>query len=169
MLQELFFPDDIRRITAHKPVVSQDDFWCWDHNKSGDYSVRSGYWLASKTSNPEILREATNLPSLNGLKAHIWSIHTVPKIKMFLWRASCDALPVANLILARGMDTDTRCQICGLEGESINHVFFTCSIARQVWALSNTPSPEQGFDDLSLHSNLHYLYKMGRSSQFRLR
>ena len=59
------------------------------------------------------------------------------------------ALPVADQILRRGMDVDPRCQVCGQEGESINHVLFTCSVARQVWALSGVPTSEFGFQSSS--------------------
>lgn len=53
------------------------------------------------------------------------------------------------------MRIDTRCQRCGLEGESTNHVIFTCVVARQTWALSNFPNPENGFDKASVYENLH--------------
>lgn len=158
-LNELCFPNDVRLILKQKPVIRTNDFWCWDHNKSGDYTVKSGYWLACRLNKPELLQEASQQPSINGLKEQIWSIHTVPKIKAFLWRASSNALPVTDLLAKRGVILDSRCQVCGLEGEYINHVLFTCSIARQVWALSNFPSPPEGFDAFSLFSNLHYLYK----------
>lgn len=35
-------------------------------------------------------------------------------------------------LVSRGMETDPRCQISGLEGESNNYVLFSCSLARQV-------------------------------------
>ena len=71
------------------------------------------------------------LPSLNGIKDRIWSLDTAPKIKILLWKVISGALPVADNLVERGMKIDTRCQIRGLEGESLNHVLFTCTIARQ--------------------------------------
>lgn len=41
MLNDLFYPADVACITEKKPVVSKDDFWCWIHNKSGDYTESS--------------------------------------------------------------------------------------------------------------------------------
>lgn len=47
-LHELFYPQDIAIITRTKPVISSEDFFCWNHTRSGAYSVCSRYWLAEK-------------------------------------------------------------------------------------------------------------------------
>lgn len=52
---------------------------------------------------------------------------------------------------------DSRCQLCGLEGESVNYVFLSCTIARQIWALSNFPVPRDGFHESSAFFNFQYL------------
>ena len=93
--------------------------------------VRSGYWLAAKAANKDALVTGSMLPSVNGIKDCIWSLNTAPKIKIFLWKVISGALPVADNLTDRGMKIDTRCQICGLEGESLNHVIFSCTVARQ--------------------------------------
>lgn len=96
-------------------------------------------------------------PSTNVLKAQVWSLLTDPKIKVFLWKILCGALPVATSLIKRGMKIDERCQWCGVDGESINHVMFSCSWSRQVWALAGIPSPQMGFHNGSVFSNFHYL------------
>lgn len=45
-LQENFFPRDVDLILKLKPVKSTEDFLIWEHTKSGEYSVKSGYWFA---------------------------------------------------------------------------------------------------------------------------
>ena len=97
------------------------------------------------------------LPSLNGLKEKVWKVKTVPKIRVFLWKALSCALPTSDLIYARGMRIDLRCQTCGDDRESINHVLFSCCFARQVWALSPIPSKVNGFDHDSVFANMSYL------------
>lgn len=67
-----------------------------------------------------------------------------------------EALPVVELITKRGMKVDSRCQVCGDEGESIKHVILSCSLARQVWTMSNIPSHENGFECYALFSNLSF-------------
>lgn len=137
--------------------MSRKDFYSWRFNKSGKLSVKSAYWLAcdlkTKLHHPEVLV----LPSLNPLKEKIWKVMTLPKIKIFLWKTLNEALPVASLIIRRGMKADKRCQMCGYEGENINHVLFTCHVAWQASALSDIPSPIFGFHPTSVFKNLNYL------------
>ncbi|XP_019091045.1 PREDICTED: uncharacterized protein LOC109128670 [Camelina sativa] len=167
-LDDLFYPQDIDRILAIKLVLDEEDFWCWEPNKSGDYSVKTGYDLALSINKGQLIEEALCQPSLNPLKEKIWSINTEPKIKIFLWKTLSGALPVAERLISRGMRIDRRCQLCGFEGEDINHVLFTCAIARQVWALSLFPHPENGFSQHSVYGNLDFLLTMGESSSIQL-
>ncbi|XP_010489824.1 PREDICTED: uncharacterized protein LOC104767503 [Camelina sativa] len=156
-LEEHFFPQDINRIQSIKPVRDHKDYHVWKHNKSGEYSVKSGYWLASLSINSQALKDVEAQPSLNGLKAEVWSIQTAPKIKIFLWKVLSGALPVANLLRRRGIEGDELCRVCGEAEETINHILFTCTYARQIWALSDYPSPNSGFQNGSVFSNVYHL------------
>lgn len=158
-LQELFYEADVDSILAMNPVFELEDYWVWVHNKSGAYSVKSGYWLRNRVSKVEEIIQAEVRPSLNDLKSETWKIKTPPKIKMLIWRAISNAIPAGELLVRRGIRMDPVCQTCGFEGESINHILFTCSIARQVWALASVPSPEGGFDLVSHFSNFHFLLR----------
>lgn len=163
-LQDHFFQRDQDLIIKIKPAPSSPDFMVWLHNRSGDYSVRSGYWLASQNHDVELQHEVASLPSLNPIKEKIWEVLAPSKIKMFLWKAVSGAIPVAERLATRGVRIDPRCLICGFEGESINHVLFLCSSARQTWALSNIPSPENGFSDHSLYHNVFHVLLMSKNS-----
>lgn len=93
----------------------------------------------------------------SSLKEAVWKVKTAPKIKTFIWRAVSNAIPVGDLLISRGMKLDPCSQICAFEGESINHIIFSCPVARQVWALSFIALPENGFDMVSFYSNIHFL------------
>lgn len=80
-LQDLFFPADVKLIVKQQPVVWKQDFWVWMHTKSGDFSVKSAYWLACQTQKADLILKAECLPSLNGLKNQVWSLRTSPNIK----------------------------------------------------------------------------------------
>lgn len=163
VLEENFFPGDVEVILKTKAVISSNDFWCWKHNKSGEYSVRSGNWLACNSNLREEFAEARMQPSINCLKGAIWNVSTEPKIKTFMWRALSEAIPVATTSVSRGMKMDLMCQHCGIGIESPNHVLFSCSVARQVWALSSFPVPQNGFHPESIFVNMFYLNQMSKN------
>ena len=140
-------------------MVSSSGYFIWNHARSEEYSVRSGYWLAEKEANKEAFVSGGFLPSLNGIKDLIWSTVSAPKIKIFLWKVISGVIPIADNLIERGMKVDSRCQICGLEGETLNHVLFTCTVAKQTWAESNFSHPEFGFDSSSVYSNILYVLK----------
>lgn len=141
-LQSIFVPGDVELIGAKQPVTTRDDSFLWKHNRYGNFSVKSTYWLAREAKVRECNHEALALPSLNSIKEKIWKTPTAPKIRNFLWKSLSEALPLAELILNRGMKVDERCQVCGVEGESIQHLLFECDCARYVWALSGISQPE---------------------------
>lgn len=91
-LDDLFYQRDIEMILKIKPIINSFDFWSWKHNKCGDYSVKSGYWLSSQIFNKESLREAGMLPSINILEDQVWNLKTPPKIKSFLWKVLSGAV-----------------------------------------------------------------------------
>lgn len=99
----------------------------WHYNKSGEYSVRSGYWLA--THEPHYSSRRPNPPHGSvHMKQSIWKLFTVPKIKHFIWRILSKALPTINQLNTRGMKLDPQCPRCGQAEETINHVLFTCPL-----------------------------------------
>lgn len=135
---------------------------------SGDYSVKSGYWLAHKEKFSENIRLAEMNPSINEIKQKVWLIQTVPKIKALIWKVLGEAITVVDLIAKRRIQIDSKLQICGNDGESINHVLFSCTLARHIWAMSSFPCLDSGFDDISLFSNIHYVLNMSKSNKVPL-
>ncbi|KAG2303976.1 hypothetical protein Bca52824_032627 [Brassica carinata] len=65
------------------------------------------------------------------------------------------------------MTIDDRCQACGDEGESINHILFSCHVARQAWALSSIPHPKGGFHSDSIYANFDYLFNLDKRRNLR--
>ncbi|XP_056841869.1 uncharacterized protein LOC130495000 [Raphanus sativus] len=166
-LEEVFVSCDVQMIMRNQPVAARQDFFTWKFNKSGELTVKSAYWLASslktREQNPEAFRE----PSTNVLKEKVWKVKTVPKVRVFLWKALSNALPVADLIRARGMKIDNRCQTCGNETESINHALFECTFARLVWAVSPIPQRNGGFSEDSVFTNMNFLLNLNGNTNLR--
>lgn len=137
----------------------------WKSTKSGVYSVKTCYDLAVSEIKKELVRGQMEKPSLNPLKAHVWEFQAPSKLKVFMWKAISGALVVFDALDSRGMKCEPVCQTCGLEGESINHVLFTCTLARQVWAISGFPHPKEGFDQTSIYANMSYLFQIWRNHE----
>lgn len=78
-MEKVFVPSDIQTMLKNQPVVSKEDFWVWKFNKSGAYSVKSGYWLAAQDKSKELQRVMETLPLINVLKAKSWKVQTAPK------------------------------------------------------------------------------------------
>ena len=159
-LQERFVPSDVVLIKETQSVVSRKDSYTWKLNRIGNMSVQSAYCLARERKIEECHKEVLAFPSVNPIKERIWKISTVPKIRVFLWKVLSEAIPVADLILKRGMKVDERCQLCGVEGETIQHTLFQCAAARHVWAISGIPQPEFDLQEGHLFSNLNYFLNL---------
>ncbi|XP_010495796.1 PREDICTED: uncharacterized protein LOC104772938 [Camelina sativa] len=67
------------------------------------------------------------------------------------------ALAVSERLASRGLLIDTRCMVCGHTEETICHMLFKCHVARQVYAVSNVPSPPNGFSDHDVVKNWEFL------------
>ncbi|KAG7568115.1 Reverse transcriptase domain [Arabidopsis thaliana x Arabidopsis arenosa] len=158
LLSELFFPPDVVRIMSYPPNLASLDSHIWAYNRNGIYTVKSGNRLIShlqRVPGPISVQDQ----EARALKMKIWDLKTVPKIKMFLWRALSGALAVSVCLQAHGMNTDLTCSLCQDDIESISHVLFQCWPAREVWEITNIPMPVQGFTD-SLHDNLAFILKL---------
>ena len=159
-LCEVFVPEDIQWLEINQTVVLMEDFHSWKLTRSGQFTVKSAYRLAFEEKTRQNQLEAINLPSVNILKERVWKVVTVPKIKVFLWKALNGALPVTERIEARGMKVDSRCHVCGNGAESINHMLFECPLARHVWAISGIPNPQNGYHCSSIFVNFSYLLNL---------
>ena len=56
------------------------------------------------------------------------------------------------------MQGEISCDRCGAPEESINHVFFECPPACQIWDLSKIPSHPDNFPTGSLFTNMDHLF-----------
>ncbi|XP_048613591.1 uncharacterized protein LOC125587367 [Brassica napus] len=160
LLNQLFYPQDVELILKMKITQDSKDFKVWKFNVSGAYTTKSGYWLAANLAKSEVRSQAALLPSLNPLKKIIWDLCIPPKLRIFLWKILSAALPVANGLMSRGILVDDRCQFCGHVGESEVHLFFTCPLARLIWAVAEIPVPRSGFSSSSIYQNFNYLLEL---------
>lgn len=155
-----FVAEDIDIIVRDKPNLRKKDRYIWSFNRNGHYSVKSDYWLSERIQNSNLLAVVEAKPSLNPLKEKCWTLATTPKIKKFVWKALSGALTIPERLQTRGLTMDKQCQVFGDVNESINHILFSCYVARQVWALANIPTPIHGFSDDNLFMNIQHIFEV---------
>jgi len=139
-LRALMDPQDMKIIESIPLSRTQMvDMNGWHFTNNGKYTVKSGYQI--ERVYPD--RERPPLmfgPTVDALKTFCWKMRCLPKMKHFLWQLATGCIAVKKSLKARGIQGDICCARCGAEEESINHVFFECPPAIQVWALSKVPS-----------------------------
>jgi hypothetical protein len=67
----------------------------------------------------------------------IWKIWAPLKVKIFLWLALKRRHWTADRRHRHGLDAQTICSLCGMEPETNDHLFLSCSYTRQVWAVTS--------------------------------
>ncbi|XP_050386353.1 uncharacterized protein LOC126802719 [Argentina anserina] len=116
--------------------VDGKDRFIWPWTKNVVFTVKSGYhWLqnihALATRNVDSAR-GSHLVNCTTWKL-IWRLHTLPKIKLFLWQVLGGVGPVFLNLYKRKMVQTPLCPICGQDEESFEHLFLLCSWVATVW------------------------------------
>ncbi|XP_059623199.1 uncharacterized protein LOC132266361 [Cornus florida] len=132
-------------LQLHISRWDKPDTLIWAPERNGSFSVRSAYALARSFSDPRAA-------SSDGFHWRVvWRCATLSKIQHFLWRCCHNALPTGLSLLWRGCVDSLLCSRCGMEEESLVHLFFRCSHSVQVWRLSPF---HLDFSSVSFHSFL---------------
>ena len=158
LLEKYVSPDDIPFIkslaissTHHK------DSFCWNYTKNGQYTVKSGYWVA-----PNLMRndeeKQTLEPSITKLQAFVWKVKSPQKICHLMWQLITGLVAVTRNLTRRNMRCDNYCPRCGEPEVTATHAIFECPPALQVWSLASTPSDPDIFPLSSIYANMDYLF-----------
>ena len=125
--------------------------------KSGKYTVKSEYQV--ERIYPDRVRPPLLIgPTVDISKAFCWKIRCPPKLKYFLWQLVTWCTTVKKNLQGRWIQGDICCARCGAHEESVNHVFFECPPALQVWTLSKIPSNPEIFPTSSLFTHIDHLF-----------
>ena len=66
----------------------------------------------------------------------MWKLKVKLKLKLFIWKCMNSALPVNEKIYTRTRIGDLMCKSYGEDIEIMEHLFFHCRLAKEVWRLS---------------------------------
>jgi hypothetical protein len=93
----------------------------WTLDPSGVFTVKSMY---SKLSQGATIAHFKD----------VWEAKLPLKVKIFTWQLVINRLPTRSLIAARHGPSTGRCALC-VAIEDVNHIFFTCSLAKFMWSV----------------------------------
>lgn len=110
----------------------------WHYTTHGQYTVDSGYQLATRIQTERNRAAGTSEPSCAETRKWniLWQLRIKAKIKMFLWKCNHGALSVKAELKRRKMPVDPICLFCGEQDETLEHLFFHCSRAQRIWAIA---------------------------------
>ncbi|GJV29826.1 RNA-directed DNA polymerase, eukaryota, reverse transcriptase zinc-binding domain protein [Tanacetum coccineum] len=100
---------------------STEDRWVWELESTGEFSVSSIRKLIDKNMLPRV-----------DLKTR-WNKYTPIKVNIHTWKIMTNSLPTRFNISCRGICIDSiLCANCDKGVETSSHLFFSCSMARDV-------------------------------------
>ncbi|GJU47294.1 RNA-directed DNA polymerase, eukaryota, reverse transcriptase zinc-binding domain protein [Tanacetum coccineum] len=94
----------------------------------------SSYYQAILQHEVNSKHEASSSSTPNkSLWKQVWNLKTLPKIRMYWWKACLNALATYENLSRRGCYCLLICPICYTEIETVEHVLFKCSWTKVVW------------------------------------
>lgn len=106
----------------------------WPASKSGEYSIKSGYWWV-RCSNPG--RRTDYLSSSRTIDyvvwKGIWRFQAPPKVKHFVWHCVRGAIATWEDLFRRRCTVNPCCPICHDQTESVKHLILLCPWMQPVW------------------------------------
>nr|GEZ44607.1 hypothetical protein [Tanacetum cinerariifolium] len=105
-------------------VPERRDCWVWSLGGNEGFSVASVRGLVDS-----VMLD-------NGHDATPWNQYLPIKVNVFVWRLMLNRLPSRVNLDRRNIEVDSLlCPSCFKDVETINHTFFNCSLAKDLWAL----------------------------------
>ena len=113
LLEQYVDQEDIQliQILAISPTHRRDTF-CWSYTKNGQYTVKSGYWVATNLMTADEEREVMQ-PRLTKLQAFVWEVNAPQKICHLIWKLISGQVAVTRNLVHHNMRCDNYCPRCG--------------------------------------------------------
>ncbi|KAM6551364.1 hypothetical protein CsatB_001172 [Cannabis sativa] len=108
----------------------------------------------------EQLLNTSNTAAISWWKK-FWSLSIPSKVRIFLWRAMHDCLPVLNTLHLRHISDTSLCSLCHHEKETIIHALFRCTRPKKFWrsshfSLDNILSPHATLQEIMIRASTLY-------------
>ncbi|GKV19324.1 hypothetical protein SLEP1_g29604 [Rubroshorea leprosula] len=142
-------------LQGNQLIQGQEDYWIWQQDYKGKYTVKSAYNLLQTNSNPG---------RIDNYKL-IWNKNVPLKVSAFAWKATQNKIPTKDNLWKRGirsMERDLTCTLCGQYPEETDHLLFTCRTAWLLWSSCYNwwgiavPQHHKGWNHLQQHADLFF-------------
>ncbi|XP_071722530.1 uncharacterized protein [Rutidosis leptorrhynchoides] len=130
------FQENIANEILAQPLClhSRPDKLVWTANKSGIYTIKSGYnRMHSSATHPNNQQLSPSYQTPKLLWPTIWKLPTSPKIRFLIWNICNNSLTTKENLHRRKMIPDLLCQICGQAPETMERLFILCGWTKIVW------------------------------------
>ncbi|XP_057431260.1 uncharacterized protein LOC130724076 [Lotus japonicus] len=118
------------------PRQPESDQLFWLGTADGLYSVKTGYEFLQEVVAQDSPSSSLSRGLDQTLWKRFWKAPSMPRVREVSWRVCTGALPVRTKLRQRGVDVDSSCPLCGLEDETVDHLFLGCNITRGCWFAS---------------------------------
>lgn len=131
-----FWPIYARAILEIPLVQDRDGFVAWPNSKTaGIFLVRSMYILGWVESQVWTIKQWwwCEQFSVSSVWEKLWKSHVPAKIKKFRCRTLHNVIPCLGTPAKWHINTTGQCPLCPLGFEDLNHMFFMCTRAKEIW------------------------------------
>lgn len=134
-IETTFWPVDSARILSIPlGAITSNDRLIWHYTKNGQFSVKSAYQLSLAEKENKGMESGGASSGAQGVRwTEIWGLNLPPKVRMFLWLATKNILPLGVELTRRHIGTDPFCKHCSSDLETVSHVFMHCRGMREIW------------------------------------
>jgi len=123
------------------------DKWLWRDVDSKDFSVKAAYNI--------LMGEESVV--VDELLTKFWTLKTLPSTQFTAWRVLCNVIPTKDNLSRHGIHLmSDRCPLCGVEEDSVRHLFFECRIS---WRISGMCLEWLGYSSV-LHRDAQMHFRM---------
>ena len=103
------------------PKGQGQDQMCWKPAVSKTFQVRSFYLVLSS-------KEGVSFPW-----KCIWKPKVPPRVAFFIWTVALERILTTDNLRRRNIILVDWCCLCKEDGETIDHLFLHCKVARELW------------------------------------
>ncbi|XP_062014798.1 uncharacterized protein LOC133731445 [Rosa rugosa] len=133
---------------------SAEDKLIWTASSSGELTAKHAYIFLRQPS-----------PSVAWGKS-LWSKFILPRMSLLAWKVLRGRVISDDFLQRRGVALVSRCDLCGIDSESLDHIFLNCSFTAAIWS-HFTSLFELGGVPPSILEGLQVGMAVGRSGQLK--